>query len=199
MQKTYILAIILLTSMLSIAQEQTGKDVQYRGLASMGLGVELGNNDADAIIVSTTHGAYMNHKLFVGGGAELKYFVTPNDQDYYDSEDLLYHTKYLISVYFDFGHDFGQNGKFVPYGDLRLGYSFNIFDEDEYDSDPYDNNYAGGLYAMPMIGVRMSHASFWVGYNFVQAKYSMTYERKNKTVNLNYIAFGASINFGRYN
>lgn len=193
MKKLVFLVALALTCKMSFAQEQTEKYVQYRGVASMGLGIELGDNDADALMVSTTHGAYINQKLFVGGGAELKYFVTPNDKEDYEYDELLYRTKYLISVYFDFGHDFAPKGKFVPYCDLRVGYSFNIYDEEEYN----DNMYAGGIYLMPMAGVRMSHISIWTGYNFVQAKYTMTYRQCNKSAELNYIAFGASLNFGR--
>lgn len=195
MKKFTLIIIFAIIGNMLMAQEQAGKNIRYRGVASMGMAIDLKNNDTDAIMVSTTHGACIDNKTFYGGGLGLKYLVTNRDYEDFDYDKLQYRTKYLLSVYFDLGHDFGQIGKFVPYTEVKCGYDFNIYEDD--DSYYYDNLYVGGMSVMPMVGIRFSHSSIWAGYNFVDAKYSMTEEQKNCEEYLHYLAFGISMNFGR--
>lgn len=100
----------------------------YKGFVEAGYILDLTDNNANRIDISTTHGFQFNNYLFVGGGAAFNYY---SDADAYSAP-----------VFATFRANF-INKKITPFADAKLGYSVGDIE---------------GAYATGGIGVRFTLA-----------------------------------------
>lgn len=156
----------------------------YRGFANLGVFSGTGNYLYDRFAITTSHGFQVDH-LYMGLGASMQW-VTNNEGRYYytydeatDSYTEYEDIEFVMPFFFNINYEVPM-GKFAPFADFKLGYTVGD---------------ANGIYALPTVGVRLSHFSVWCGYNLLQNR-QVEYHENIKTTNYQSIAFGVSIDWG---
>lgn len=122
----------------------------YKGFIDMGYVVDLSDNNANKLEVSTSHGYQFNNYFYVGGGVAV---------DYYTDADLI-----SAPIFADFRANF-INKKITPFADIKTGYSFGDVE---------------GVYVTTGVGVRFSlkgkkAINLKLEYNYQQYDYDDSY------------------------
>lgn len=122
----------------------------YKGFVDMGYVVDLSDNNANKLEISTSHGYQFNNYFYVGGGVAV---------DYYTDADLI-----SAPVFVDFRANF-INKKVTPFADIKTGYSFGDVE---------------GVYVTTGVGVRFSlrgkkAINLKLEYNYQQYDYNDSY------------------------
>lgn len=122
----------------------------YKGFVDMGYVVDLSDNNANKLEISTSHGYQFNNYFYVGGGVAV---------DYYTDADLI-----SAPIFADFRANF-INKKVTPFADIKTGYSFGDVE---------------GVYVTTGVGVRFSlkgkkAINLKLEYNYQQYDYNDSY------------------------
>lgn len=144
----------------------------YKGFVDLGYVVDLSDNNADKIEISTSHGYQFNNYFYLGGGAAV---------DFYTDADLI-----SVPIFADFRANF-INKKVTPFADVKLGYSVGDVE---------------GLYATTGVGVRFSlkgkkAINLKLEYNYQQYDYYYVgyYHTYDDTLSLEGLGFKVGFEF----
>ena len=188
--KKIFLSVIAATMCLQLSAQSfsTAPTEGYRGFASLNMFAGQGDYPYDRFAITTVHG-FQSEQLFMGLGTSLQ-FVTNNDDSYYDGhydENGIYIYDYnddyndfefAMPFFFNINYEMPM-GKFAPFADLKLGYAVGD---------------VSGIYALPSVGLRLSHFSVWCGYNLLQDK--QVKNKVTKRTDYHSIAVGVTIDWG---
>lgn len=181
--KRFLMMIVVVCTMLSVANAQNVSGNCYRGFVDTGYTFGLGDYKFGRIEVNTSHGFQINPYVFVGAGAGFHFmssYETPNMDIPLDKRD----SKVDVPIFANIRANLSK-GKITPFADLKGGM--------------FVTN-SGGLYVSGSVGCRIATntkqaVNISVGFSLEKLEfqtfseftsiYSMDYVRKGRKYETN--------------